>query len=203
MKVICIGRNYAAHAAELNNPVPDEPVIFCKPDTSVLKNNQPFYIPDFTNDVHHELELVIRICRQGKYIEEQFAPKYYDRFTLGIDFTARDLQQNLKEKSQPWEKAKAFDGSAPVGKFHDIEEGLDLGNLEFSLEKNGKCVQIGNTGDMLFNVNRIVAEVSKYFTLKVGDLIFTGTPKGVSAVKPGDRLKAFYNGECLLECEVK
>lgn len=203
MKVICIGRNYAAHAAELNNPIPDEPVIFCKPDTAVLKNNEPFYIPEFTNDVHHELELVIRINRQGKYIDEKFAPKYYDRFTLGIDFTARDLQQSLKEKGQPWEKAKAFDGSAPVGRFVEITEDMDVNNLEFALEKNGETVQRGNSGDMLFHVNRIVAEVSKYFTLKVGDLIFTGTPKGVSAVKPGDQLKAYYRGECLLECEVK
>lgn len=203
MKVICIGRNYAAHAAELKNPIPAEPVIFCKPDTAVLKNNSPFYIPDFTNEVHHELEVVIRIGRQGKHIDEEFAHKYYSQFTLGIDFTARDVQQKLKDKGQPWEKAKAFDNSAPVGKMIDISGETDLTNLEFVLKKNGSVVQSGNTKDMLFNVNRIVAEVSKYFTLKVGDLIFTGTPAGVSAVKQGDVLEAFYNDESLLRCEVR
>lgn len=203
MKVICIGRNYAAHAAELNNPVPAEPVIFCKPDTAVLKNNQPFYLPDFSQDVHHELEVVIRINRQGKYIAEEFAHKYYNQFTLGIDFTARDLQQKLKEKGQPWEKAKAFDNSAPLGTPVDLTPDIDVNNISFSLRKNGDVVQQGNTGDMLFNIDRIIAEVSKYFTLKVGDLIYTGTPSGVSAVKKGDLLEAFHNNHCLLSCEVK
>lgn len=202
MKIICIGRNYADHAKELNNAIPDEPVIFMKPDTALLPEGKPFFIPDFTQDVHHELELVIRINRVGKYIEPKFAHKYYTELGLGIDFTARDLQQDCKTKGLPWEKAKAFDGSAPIGSFVNKEE-VDLTNATLKLEKNGEVVQEGNTKDMLFPVDEIIAQVSKYVTLKVGDLIYTGTPAGVGPVKPGDELTGYLNNQVLLRVSVK
>lgn len=202
MKIICIGRNYADHAKELNNAIPDEPVIFMKPDTALLPEGKPFFIPEFTQDVHHELELVIRINRVGKYIESKFAHKYYAELGLGIDFTARDLQQDCKTKGLPWEKAKAFDGSAPIGSFVNKEE-VDLTNATLKLEKNGEVVQGGNTKDMLFPVDEIIAQVSKYVTLKVGDLIYTGTPAGVGPVKPGDELTGYLNNQVLLRVSVK
>ncbi len=202
MKIICIGRNYADHAKELNNAVPDEPVIFMKPDTAFLPDGKPFYIPEFTKDVHHELELVIRINRVGKHIESKFAHKYFSEVSLGIDFTARDIQQDCKSKGLPWEKAKAFDGSAPIGAYIN-KESVDLNNAELKLEKNGELVQSGNTTDMLFSVEEIIAHVSKYVTLKVGDLIYTGTPAGVGPVKPGDELKGYLNNRVLLAVSVK
>ncbi|MDI1233856.1 MAG: fumarylacetoacetate hydrolase family protein [bacterium] len=187
MKIICIGRNYGAHAKELGNEVPDKPVIFCKPDTALLKHNEPFYIPDFSKDIHHEIEVVVKIDKMGKSIAPQFAHKYYSEFTLGVDFTARDLQSELKSKGLPWELAKAFDHSAVVGDFLKID-GTDLNNYEFTLLKNNAVVQQGNTKDMLFNIDAIISFVSHYFTLKTGDLIFTGTPAGVGAVSIGDCL---------------
>ena len=187
MKIICIGRNYGAHAKELGNEVPDKPVIFCKPDTAVLKNNEPFYLPNFSKDIHHEIEVVVKIDKMGKSIAPQFAHKYYSEFTLGVDFTARDLQTELKGKGLPWELAKAFDHSAVLGEFVK-KDTCDLNQLEFNLYKNDALVQHGNTKDMLFSIDAIISFVSFYFTLKTGDLIFTGTPAGVGAVAIGDRL---------------
>lgn len=203
MKIICIGRNYAEHAKELKNEVPTEPVWFMKPDTAILKDGEPFYFPDFTNDLHHEIELIIKINRVGKHIDEQFAHKYYDEIGIGVDFTARDLQAQCKEKGLPWERAKAFDGSAPLGKFIKKEQLGDLNNIDFELKINGESRQIGNTQDLLFSFDKVISYVSKFVTLKVGDLIFTGTPKGVSAVKIGDKLEGFIKGEKLLEFEIK
>ncbi len=187
MKIICIGRNYGLHALELGNEIPEKPVIFCKPDTAILKNNAPFYIPSFTNDIHHEIEVVIRINKVGKTIQPQFAHKYYSEFTLGVDFTARTLQNELKIKGLPWELAKAFDHSAVVGNFMK-KENFNLNALDFKLLKNNEIVQTGNTNDMLFKIDEIIAFVSQYFTLKIGDLIFTGTPAGVGPVAIGDKL---------------
>lgn len=203
MKIICIGRNYAMHAKELNNPIPKEPVVFIKPDSAILQSNKPFFIPEFTNDLHHELEVVVKIKKVGKHIQKKFAHKYYDDITVGIDFTARDLQSSLKEKGLPWEKAKAFDGSAPLGKFVSKNKFDDLKNINFSLEKNGSIVQEGNTSDMMFDIDEIIAQVSKYFTLKIGDLIYTGTPAGVGHVTMGDKLTAYLEGEKLLEIPIK
>lgn len=204
MKIICIGRNYADHAAELKNEVPTEPVIFCKPDTALLPKNHPFLYPDHTNDLHYELELVLRIKKVGKHIDARFSHKYYDQVGLGIDFTARDVQQKCKEKGLPWEKAKAFDHSAPLGKkFVKLEDLPDRDNIQFELRKNGEVVQRGNSSLMLFPFNELIAEVSKYFTLKIGDLIFTGTPKGVGSAAKGDVLEAFLEGEKLLHLAVK
>jgi len=201
MKIICIGRNYAYHAKELNNAIPSSPVFFLKPDTAILRNNAPFFIPNHSNDVHHELELVIKINRLGKHIEEKFAPKYSSEMTLGLDFTARDIQQDCKEKGLPWEIAKAFDGSAPLGKFISAEP-LKNGDLNFELLKNGKLQQTGNTSDMIFNINQIIAYVSQFMTLKIGDLIYTGTPAGVSKVEKGDILVGNLDGQELLSCKV-
>jgi 2-keto-4-pentenoate hydratase/2-oxohepta-3-ene-1,7-dioic acid hydratase in catechol pathway len=203
MKIICIGRNYADHAKELKNEVPKEPVLFLKPETAVILKRHPFFIPDFSNDVHHELELVIRINKLGKHIEERFAHTYYNELTLGIDFTARDLQSKLKSKGLPWERAKAFDGSAMVGKFVNKQLYADLNNLNFRLEKNGKIVQNGNTREMLFSIDQIVAYASTYFTLKIGDLIFTGTPAGVGPVAANDVLEGFLEDEKLFHLNVK
>lgn len=203
MKIFCVGRNYADHAKELNNAVPTQPVIFCKPDTALLRHNEDFYLPSFSNDVHHELELVIRICKNGKHIEEKFAPKYYDQITVGIDFTARDLQQQQKEKGLPWEIAKAFDGSAPLGSFIPLSELKDPENISFSLHKNNVLVQLGESQNMLFNFNRIVAYISTFFTLKTGDLIYTGTPAGVGSVNSGDILEARLENTLLLSCKIK
>lgn len=203
MKILCIGRNYADHINELNNERPSEPVIFLKPDTAVLKDNEPFYHPDFSNDIHHEIEIVLKINKVGKNIEAKFAHKYYDEIGLGIDFTARDLQTKLKEKGLPWEKAKAFNGSAPISGFIPKTEFENLANVNFHLDVNGKTVQQGNTEMMLWNFDEIIAEISKYFTLKTGDLIFTGTPSGVGKVVVGDTLTAFIEERKMLTFEIK
>lgn len=202
MKIICIGRNYADHAKELNNPVPESPVFFLKPDTALLKKGAPFFIPDHSNDVHHELEVVVKINRIGKHIEERFAHKYYEEITLGLDFTARDVQSRCKEKGLPWEIAKAFDGSSPLGKFISVGEFKDLGDLNFRLTKNGETVQEGNTRDMIFNIHQIISYVSRFFTLKIGDLIYTGTPAGVGPVSRKDQLVGILEGQEVLRCKV-
>ncbi len=202
MKIICIGRNYADHAKELGNSIPKEPVIFLKPDTAILPKKNPFFIPDFSDDLHHELELVVRINRVGKSIEERFAHRYYNQVTVGIDFTARDIQRDCKEKGLPWEKAKAFDGSAPIGEWLELES-LDIQNLNIELKKNGETVQLGNTKDMLFTVDKLIEEISKYFTLKIGDLLFTGTPSGVGAISRNDELEAFLEDRSLLKLRIK
>lgn len=203
MKIICIGRNYAEHAKELNNPLPKVPVFFMKPDTALIKNNGDFYLPDHSSDVHHEVELVLRISKAGKHIQPEYAHKYWDAITVGIDFTARDVQQSLKEKGLPWELAKAFDGSAPVGEFVSKSDLGDLNTLSFSLKVNDELRQNGTASDMIFNFDQIIAYVSQFITLKTGDLIFTGTPSGVNAVKAGDVLSAFLNDKLLLKFEVK
>jgi acylpyruvate hydrolase len=203
MKIICIGRNYAEHAKELKNDVPTEPVFFMKPDTALLKDGEPFYFPEFTKDLHHEIEIVLKINKVGKHIDKQFAHKYYDEIGLGIDFTARDLQTIAKEKGLPWEKAKAFDNSAPIGKFVSKSQFLNLNDINFELKINGHTKQIGNTKDLLFSFDAIIAYVSQFVTLKVGDLIYTGTPQGVGPVKIGDKLQGFINNELYLEFEIK
>jgi len=204
MRIFAVGRNYAEHITELNNERPEEPVIFTKPDTAIIRNNAPFYYPDFSNDVHHEVELVLRISREGKNIEEKFAHKYYDAIGVGIDFTARDLQQKAKAKGLPWDIAKGFNGSAPISdKFIPVQEFKDLHNINFSLEVDGVLRQQGNTSLMLFGFDYILLYLSRFFTLRTGDLIFTGTPKGVSPVKVGNVLSAYIENEKLLEFEVK
>jgi 2-keto-4-pentenoate hydratase/2-oxohepta-3-ene-1,7-dioic acid hydratase in catechol pathway len=203
MKIIAIGRNYAAHAEELNNPIPDSPVIFLKPDTAVLKDNKPFYIPDFSSDIHFELEIVLKICKEGKHIAEKFASRYYDEIGLGVDFTARDIQSRHKEKGLPWELAKAFDHSAAISSFLPKDEFKDLYDLEFELQLNGETRQQGNTSMMLFSYEKIIAFISQYITLKKGDLIFTGTPKGVGQVQQGDKLEGWLDGRQLLKFEIK
>jgi acylpyruvate hydrolase len=204
MRIFAIGRNYVEHIEELKNEKPSDPVIFTKPDTAILRNNSPFYYPDFSKDVHHEVELVLRICREGKNIEEKFAHKYYDAIGVGIDFTARDVQQKLKEKGLPWDIAKGFNGSAPISdKFIPVGDFKDVKNINFSLKVDGEFKQQGNTSLMLFNFDYIILYLSKFFTLKTGDLIFTGTPKGVSPVKVGNVLSAYIEDEKLLEFEVK
>jgi 2-keto-4-pentenoate hydratase/2-oxohepta-3-ene-1,7-dioic acid hydratase in catechol pathway len=204
MRIFAIGRNYVEHIQELNNERPDEPVIFTKPDTALLKNNAPFYLPDFSNDIHHEVELVLRICKEGKNIEEKFAHKYYDAIGIGIDFTARDLQQKAKEKGLPWDIAKGFNGSAPISDtFYPVSHFKNLRDINFSLQIDGQLKQQGNTSLMLFNFEYIIHYLSKFFTLRTGDLIFTGTPKGVGAVKVGNVLSAYIEHEKLLEFEVK
>lgn len=204
MKIICIGRNYSEHARELNNEIPTEPVIFMKPDSALLRNNDPFYIPSFSNDVHYECELVVRINRLGKNIETRFANRYYDEIGLGIDFTARDLQAKLKDKGLPWEKAKAFDRSAAIGNdFIQKSELPDVNAIKFQLKKNGELVQNGDSSYMLFPIDEIISQVSNYFTLKIGDLIYTGTPVGVGPVAIGDRLEGFLEGRKMFDFEVK
>ena len=204
MKIIAIGRNYAEHAKELNNPVPATPVIFMKPDTALLKDNKPFYLPDFSQDIHHEIELVLKISKEGKHIEEKYAADYYDEIGLGVDFTARDIQSRHKEKGLPWELAKAFDNSAPISaKFISKSEFQNLNNISFKLEVNGETRQAGNTKDLLFSFERIITFVSGYITLKKGDLIFTGTPEGVGRVNIGDHLKGYIEDEQLLNFYVK
>ena len=204
MKIICIGRNYTEHISELNNERPDEPVIFLKPDTAVLLKKQPFFIPDFSDDVHYEVEMLVKIKKVGKYIQEKFAHKYYDEIGLGIDFTARDLQQKLKEKGLPWEKSKAFDGAAVIGeKWMDKNSFSDLNNINFSLLKNGEPVQKGNTANMLWKTDAIISYVSQFFTLKIGDIIFTGTPQGVGKVSINDTLTGFIEEEQFFSINVK
>jgi 2-keto-4-pentenoate hydratase/2-oxohepta-3-ene-1,7-dioic acid hydratase in catechol pathway len=203
MKIICIGRNYAAHAKELKNEVPTAPVFFMKPDTALLKDNAPFYIPTFSNEIHYEVELVIKISKNGKTILPQFAHKYYDQITVGIDFTARDLQEQCKEKGLPWEKAKAFDHSAVIGRFISLSDLPKKNEVSFSLSLNKKEVQQGVSNQMLFSIDQIIAYVSGFITLKTGDLIYTGTPAGVGPVKIGDRLEAKIENEVLLDFEIK
>jgi len=203
MKIIAIGRNYAEHAKELNNPVPGVPVIFMKPETALLKDNKPFYHPDFSEDIHHEIEIVIKISKEGKHINEQFAGNYFDEIGLGVDFTARDIQSRHKEKGLPWELAKAFDSSAPISKFVPKAHFADLHNINFKLDVNGETRQQGNTSFMLFSFEYIIAFVSKYITLKKGDLIYTGTPQGVAKVNVGDRLEGFIETEKMLDFYVK
>lgn len=202
MKIICIGRNYAEHVQELGNEVPESPVIFMKPDTAVLKKGSDFYIPEFSDDVHYELEVVLKISKGGKYIQEENADKYYDEIGLGIDFTARDLQSKLKEKGLPWELAKGFDGSAVLSEFYK-KENFNMKNLNFSLRKNKEEVQNGNTSMMIFSPEKIIAFVSQYFTLRVGDLIFTGTPKGVGKVSENDMLQAFLEDEKVFDLRIQ
>ena len=191
MKIICIGRNYVNHAKELGNTIPSEPLFFLKPETAIQPKGHPFFIPDFSNEIHYELELVVRIDRIGKNINEKFAQKYYSQIGLGIDFTARDIQQKCKEKGLPWEKAKGFDGSAQISRTFIDKSKLDLNNIAFSLEKNGEQVQNGNSKDMLFSIDKLIAYLSQFYTLKIGDLIYTGTPEGVGKVEQGDILKGF------------
>ena len=203
MKIICVGRNYVAHAKELNNPVPKEPVIFLKPDTALLPKSMPFFYPSFSKDIHYEAELVVKIDRVGKNISRKFAHKYYSELSVGIDFTARDLQQEYKEKGLPWEKAKAFDGSAPVGRFIPKEKFQNLDDLNFSLEIDGEIKQQGNTGNMLFSIDAIIEYVSQFFTLKIGDLIFTGTPEGVGPILINHHFEAYLEEEKVLDLKIK
>ena len=203
MKIICIGRNYVKHIEELNNDRPDEPVVFLKPDSSILLKQHPFVIPEFTDDVHHEVELLVKINKVGKYIEPKFASNYYDEIGLGIDFTARDLQAKLKEKGLPWEKAKSFDGSAVIGEFYPKSDFKSLKDLEFKLVKNGEIVQLGNTKHMIWKIDELISHVSQYFTLKKGDIIFTGTPEGVAAVKPNDILEGYLEDKKSFRIQVK
>lgn len=203
MKIICIGRNYVSHARELNNEVPDQPVFFLKPDSALVISNRPFFYPDFSNDVHHELEVVIRINRLGRSIEERYADRYFNEIALGVDFTARDLQSEQKKKGLPWEIAKGFDYSAPVSDFRPVENYPDIHRLSFRLNLNGKTVQDGNTSLMIFSFEKIIAYVSRFMTLKTGDLIYTGTPAGVGPVAVGDRLEAWLEGEKLMDFLVK
>jgi 2-keto-4-pentenoate hydratase/2-oxohepta-3-ene-1,7-dioic acid hydratase in catechol pathway len=203
MKIICIGRNYAEHAKEMNAPLPATPVFFMKPDTAILKNGGAFYYPEFTKDLHYECELVVRIEKSGKHISTQFAHKYYTHVSLGIDFTARDLQQECKEKGLPWEIAKSFEHSAPLSDNWICKDDLDLSNCSFILRKNGEIVQTGNTSDMIFSIDEIISYISRFMTLKTGDLIFTGTPSGVGPVKIGDHLTGALNGQDMFTFDIK
>lgn len=203
MKIICVGRNYADHAKELGNNIPDEPVIFMKPKSALLQSHTPFYYPEFTNELHYECELVLRISKNGKYIQARHASNYYNGITVGIDFTARDIQNQLIEKGLPWEKAKAFDNSAAVGKFIDIAPAMNKKNINFTFHKNKELVQTGNSGQMIFSFDIIVEHISNYFSLNIGDLIFTGTPAGVGECVVGDELEGFIENEMLLKMEVK
>lgn len=203
MKLICVGRNYTEHIEELQNKKPEYPVLFMKPDTAILLKKQPFFIPDFSNEVHHEVEVLVKINKVGKHIDKKFAHKYYSEIGLGIDFTARDLQAELKEKGLPWEKAKAFDGAAVVGNFLPKETFQNLNALHFHLEKNNQIVQRGNTAQMLWKIDALIEYISKYFTLKIGDIIFTGTPSGVAKVQPEDTLKGYLEDKQLFSIKVK
>lgn len=202
MKIICIGRNYAKHIEELDNEKPAEPVIFMKPDSAILLKNNPFIIPPFSQDIHYEVEILVKINRIGKHIDQKFAHKYYEEIGLGIDFTARDLQSSLKEKGLPWEKAKAFDGSAVIGKFCN-KSVLNLENIRFQLERNEEIVQDGESSHMLWKIDELIAYVSQYFTLKIGDVLFTGTPAGVGRVETNDQLKGTLEGKEMFQIKVK
>lgn len=203
MKIICIGRNYVKHIEELENERPDEPVVFIKPDTAVLLKQHPFVIPEFSEDIHHEVEILVRINKVGKYIDAKFAHQYYDEIGLGIDFTARDLQNKLKEKGLPWEKAKGFDGSAVIGDFLSKKLFSSMENINFELKKNSTTVQKGNTKYMLWKIDELIAHVSQYFTLKIGDILFTGTPEGVAVVQPNDVLEGFIEEKRMFKIQVK
>jgi acylpyruvate hydrolase len=202
MKIICIGRNYIDHAKELNNPVPKNPIIFMKPSTALLKDSKPFYHPDFSENIHHELEVVLKVSKNGKAIDVKYASDYYDAIGLGIDFTARDIQDKCKEKGHPWEIAKAFDHSAVIGEFIDKEK-LNVSAIKFQLFKNGDLTQDGNTNDLIFNFGYLISYISRYFTLQKGDLIFTGTPAGVGKVSIGDHLEGYLEGSKMLDCRIK
>ena len=202
MKIFCIGRNYLEHAKELNNAVPTKPLIFMKPPTALLLENKPFYYPDFTKNLHHEIEVVLKISKNGKAIQPEFAHRYYDKIGLGIDFTARDVQDELKAKGQPWEIAKGFDSSAVLSDFVDLKD-FDKTNISFQLYKNGEIVQKGTTKDLIFSFDTVVSYISQFFTLQQGDLIYTGTPEGVGAVKIGDKLEGFLEGKLMFVCEIK
>jgi acylpyruvate hydrolase len=203
MKIICIGRNYPGHIAEMNSPVPEEPLFFLKPETALIRAGLPFFIPDFSSEIHYEVELVVRICKLGKHIKPRFAHTYYKEIGVGIDFTARDLQRECIQKGLPWEKAKAFDGSAPVSRMLAISDLKNRDSIAFSLKKNGETVQQGNSSGMIHSFDQLVSHVSGYITLKIGDLIFTGTPAGVGMVKAGDRLEAFLEEEKLLQLDIR
>lgn len=203
MKIICIGRNYTKHIEELENEKPEHPVVFCKPDTAILLKKQPFFIPDFSDDIHYEVEILVKINRLGKYIDKKFAHKYYDEIGLGIDFTARDMQSHLKAKGLPWEKAKAFDGSALVSKWVSKSKFEDINNINFQLSKNNEVVQDGNTSLMLWKIDELIEYVSKYFTLKIGDIIFTGTPAGVGKVVANDVLKGYIGEQEMFSIKIK
>lgn len=203
MKIICIGRNYVEHARELNNEVPGDPVFFLKPDTALLPKGRAFYLPDFSNDIHHEIELVYKICKEGKNIAEEFSLRYIDQVSVGIDFTARDIQQRQKEKGLPWEPAKAFDGSAAIGEFIPLSDLKQPGEIKFHLDVNGNTVQQGNHLLMIFPIGKIIAFVSRFITLKKGDLIFTGTPSGVGRIRAGDKLDCYLEGNKKLSVEVR
>lgn len=203
MKIICIGKNYALHAQEMNSEVPEQPLFFLKPDCAILRNGLPFFLPEFSNEIHHEVEIVVKICKLGKYIEPKFAYRYYDQIGIGIDFTARDLQRKCIASGWPWEMSKSFDQSACIGEFIPKQEISDLHNLNFSLRINGITVQKGNTKDMIFFIDEIIAYVSKFLTLKIGDLIYTGTPKGIGPVKINDFLEAYIEERKMLECRIK
>ena len=203
MKIICIGRNYVNHAKELGNDIASEPLFFLKPETAIQPKGHPFFIPDFSNDIHYEVELVIRINKTGKYIEEKFAHTYYSQIGLGIDFTARDIQEKCKAKGLPWEKAKGFDGSAQISRNFIDKSDLDLNNISFSLQKNGGQVQQGNSKEMCFNFDAIITYISKFYTLKIGDLIYTGTPEGVGLVEAGDKLKGFIGEKEMFKVVIK
>ncbi len=202
MKIFCIGRNYAEHAKELNNAVPTKPLVFMKPPTALLLDGKPLFYPEFTKNLHHELEIVLKISKNGKAIQPEFANRYYDKIALGIDFTARDVQDELKAKGQPWELAKAFDNSAVLSDFRPLSN-FDASDIKFQLTKNGEAVQVGTTADLIFSFDTLVSYISQFFTLQQGDLIYTGTPAGVGAVKVGDVLEGFLEGEKLLVCEIK
>lgn len=203
MKILAIGRNYTAHIEELSNERPDEPVIFTKPETALIQKNRPFYYPDFSNNIHYEVEIILRVCKHGKYIDKKFAHNYYDAIGIGVDFTARDLQDKAKAKGLPWDLAKGFNGSAPVSKFIDKTEFKNVHNLDFSLTVDGEQKQVGNTSLMLFNFEEIISYISKFIMLKKGDIIFTGTPKGVGPIEIGNKLEGFIEDEKLLEVEIK
>ncbi|MBL7728870.1 MAG: fumarylacetoacetate hydrolase family protein [Dinghuibacter sp.] len=203
MKIFCVGRNYVAHAKELGNDVPEEPVIFIKPKTALCLPDKPYFYPEFTNELHYECEIVLRICKNGRYINERHSSQYYNQVTAGIDFTARDIQQQLKQQGLPWEKAKGFDQSALVGKWFGVEEVSPKKGIAFSLKKNGETVQTGNTNDMLFSIDRIIADISNYFTLNIGDMIFTGTPEGVGECVVGDVLQGYIGSTEVFKVDIR
>jgi 2-keto-4-pentenoate hydratase/2-oxohepta-3-ene-1,7-dioic acid hydratase in catechol pathway len=203
MKIICIGLNYRKHAAELGWPLPDEPVVFLKPDSSLLKKNKPFFLPDFSNDIQYEVEIVVKISKLGKGISAKFAHRYYDELTLGIDITARDIQARQKKEGMPWELSKSFDGAAPLGEFIPVNSITNVKDIDFRLDINGSTVQAGNSSDMIFSIDQIVEYVSRYFTLKTGDLIFTGTPPGVGRLKRNDNLIAYLGNKSVLDFMIK
>jgi 2-keto-4-pentenoate hydratase/2-oxohepta-3-ene-1,7-dioic acid hydratase in catechol pathway len=203
MKIFCIGRNYADHAKELNNPIPSEPIIFMKPLTAMVVGNKPLYFPDFTKDLHYEGEIVLRVCKNGRSVQPEFAHRYYDSVAFGIDFTARDLQDKLKQKGQPWEIAKGFDRSAPISPWIPIEEIKDRNDIHFQLKKNGEVVQDGHTRDLIFNFDTLICHISRYFTIQKSDLIFTGTPAGVGPVQIGDVLEGFIEDRHMISCAIR